>query len=366
METKIENLLASNKFDEAISVCQSANYNGILRLICDSYVSTNVPSTNVPSTNVSTSVPSMDTEVSTNVSTKVPTKLHIKREFTIKLLCNWMSSKDLAMLWNKMTQGNFRWNNMTVVWDKTPDYYVVINATSEYIEPKKTIVFQMEPNMPHHPQIWGPWTNPKNDEFLKVFRHSTDYNNNEWHLSCSYYHLMSIKIEKKYNTVSTIMSSKYTDVGQVKRIDFIKFLESKNFNIDVFGDNKWMYKNYKGDLPYHAKDDGLMPYKYTFNVENHFIPNYYTEKIIDGILSECLVFYSGCINIREYINPNAFVYLELSNFENDYQIVKNAIETDLWSKRIDIIRAEKMKILNEKQFFPRVYNWITNNACPSM
>ena len=166
---------------------------------------------------------------------------------------------------------------------------------------------------------------------------------------------MSKSIDKSIDDIlSTVLSSKYSDIGHIKRIDFIKFLESKNMNVHVFGDNKFEYKNYKGALPPREKDKALFPYKYTFNAENNSIKNYYTEKLIDGILSETLVFYNGCPNIREYIDEKAFVWLELSNFENDYQTIKKAIEEDWWSKRIEYIRAEKIKILNQLQFFPRL------------
>ena len=31
----------------------------------------------------------------------------------IKLLCNFCSSKELSILWKKMTKGNLRWNKIT-------------------------------------------------------------------------------------------------------------------------------------------------------------------------------------------------------------------------------------------------------------
>ena len=89
-------------------------------------------------------------------------------------------------------------------------------------------------------------------------------------------------------------------------------------------------------------------------MENFSIKNYYTEKLIDGILSETLVFYSGCPNVKDYIDERAFVYLELIDFEKDYETVKKAIREDLWSQRIGYIRDAKQKILNELQFFPRL------------
>ncbi len=141
----------------------------------------------------------------------------------------------------------------------------------------------------------------------------------------------------------------------------MKFVENKGcLDVHVYGQNKFLWKNYKGSLPPHKKDDSLFPYKYSFNVENFSIKNYYTEKLIDGILAETLVFYSGCYNIKDYIDERAFVYLELSNFEHDYEIIKSAIMNDLWSERIEYIREAKKKILNDLQFFPRLQKII----CP--
>ena len=90
------------------------------------------------------------------------------------------------------------------------------------------------------------------------------------------------------------------------------------------------------------------------------IKNYYTEKLIDGILGECLVFYSGCPNIRDFIDERAYVYLELSNFEKDYGIIQKAIQEDWYSKRLPYIREAKYKILNELQFFPRLEKFLTS------
>lgn len=284
----------------------------------------------------------------------------------IKLLCNWCSSNDLTFLWNKMSKGNFTWNNIVLVTNEEPDFWVIINAVSdnkEKYDPKRSILFRMEPKMKENPGIWKEWSNPKSSDFLKIFRHENegseqgDFNNCEWHISLTYNQLSNYTFSKRYdNVISTVLSSKYSNIGQVKRINFIKFLE-KQTEVHVYGDNKWNYKNFMGSLPYHKKDNALLPYKYTFNCENHFIPNYFTEKLIDGILSECLVFYTGCLNVKKYIDERAFVYLELSNFEKDAQIVMYAIRDNWYEKRLPYIKNMKQKILNELQFFPRLENF---------
>jgi hypothetical protein len=283
----------------------------------------------------------------------------VKTVKTVKLLCNWTSSESLRELWNKMSQGDYTWNNIRLVTDANPDYFVVVNAPPIGVtcDPSKTIVFQMEPLMEQNKDHWKEWSAPDPKKFFKVCCHKTGYNNNEWHLSKTYSELKTGSVVKNRDfdgVVSTVLSAKYSDPGHIKRIDFVKYLECEKFPVHVFGDNKWGYVDYKGSLPYHQKDNAMFPYKYVFNCENNRVKNYYTEKLIDGILAECLVFYSGCYNIRDFIDERAFVYLELDNFDDDYNKVKEAIANNLWEERIPYIRAAKKKIMNYLGFFPRL------------
>jgi len=286
----------------------------------------------------------------------------VEGKIRILMLCNWCSSQQLCDTWNKMSKGDYTWDNIQIVWSEPCDYYCVINNTNEPFVAEKTIYFRMEPNMQNHPHMWGDWADvnklKEKYNFKYIGDHRTEYNNNEWHLSQTYNQLMTESISKDENLsliVSSVLSDKYSDPGHIRRIDFMKFVEGKgDIKLDIYGGDKFLWKNYKGALPYHQKDKALFAYKYTFNCENFSIKNYYTEKIIDAILSECLIFYSGCYNAREFIDDKAFVYLELSNFEQDYQTIKRAIAEDWWSQRIGYIREAKKKILNELQFFPRL------------
>jgi hypothetical protein len=88
--------------------------------------------------------------------------------------------------------------------------------------------------------------------------------------------------------------------------------------------------------------------------ENNREYNYISEKLWEPIVSECLCFYWGAPNASDYINPLAFIPIDLNNLEETYKIMKNAIDNDLWSERIEIIREEKKKILNYYNFFPTI------------
>ena len=327
MSKKIENFISKNDISSAIKECLNTYNIELLKLLLYKHPNT------------------------TEEYYDAFLKLKKISEIKVKLLCNWCSSEDLSILWNKMSKGNFRWNNIKLVWkhEDVPDYYVVINSTSEYHKKKKTIFFTMEPvNM----------IQPNPFEYLKIFTHETSYNNLEWHLSKTYNELLINQNIQKTKMFSTVLSEKYEDKGHKTRIDFIKYIETK-LDIDVFGNNKFNYKKYMGKLPYHCKDDAIFPYKYTFNCENNSINNYVTEKLIDGILGECLVFYSGCPNVSELIDSRAYIYLELKDFEKDYNTIKNAIEKDLYSERLIYIKKEKQRILNDLQFFPRIEKFLT-------
>ena len=309
-----------------------------------------------------TEITPIETVVTT--ATTVVEKLPIiTEEIRVMLLCNWTTPGDLASEWDKMKPPS---TNILLV-NENPDYWVIINKPSRsemneggegVYDPEKTIVFQMEPMMCNHPEMWGEWSVPDPGKFLRVFTHQISYNNIEWHVSIKanqpfFPHLK--KDPSLENRVSAVLSSKYFDIGHIRRIDFVKYIED-DIDIDVFGDNAFGYKSFKDVvLPYHKKDDGMFPYKYHFAVENHSINNYFTEKIVDGILSECLTFYHGAPNIGDYIYYRCFIFLPIDDMEESKRIVKEAIANDEWSKRIDDIRKEKHKILTgDMNFFNRI------------
>ena len=291
------------------------------------------------------------------------------KRFRIKMLCNWCSSYQLCKEWSNMCTypDTFIWNNIEITWSsKNIDYYVIINSPppGEYYDPKRTIVFQMEPCV-YDPsknwgvKTWGEWANPCDYKFMKVFRHIEALNNVQWQVTPPQH----IPVEDKCNRIISILSSKNIDDGHIKRIEFLRGIEiyGKGISnkIDVYG--KENYHNLKTYVGLTNNKMEFEKYKYCFSCENNSEKNYATEKMWEPILFECLCFYWGCPNLEEYIDSRAFVRLPLDNINECISIITKAIEEDWWSQRIDIIRREKQKILNELGFFPRISK-IINNA----
>jgi FkbM family methyltransferase len=290
----------------------------------------------------------------------------------IKMLCNWTDSKQLCKEWSNMCESGLRWKNYRMVWtDRVEDidYYVIINKPplGAYYDAKKTIVFQMEPwvydeSKPWGVKTWGEWAEPDENKFMHVHSHKKYLNNVQW-LNTIPDNLVGgvgMGQDKLKNRVMSIISEKNFDEGHIKRIEFIRYMESSmncDF-VDVYGrQNYHNFMNYKGTV---ENDNKYMNYKYCINVENNSEYNYATEKIWEPILCECLCFYWGCPNIRDYIDSRAFVLLDMNDFEKSHETIKRAIEEDWWSERIDIIRKEKAKILNELAFFPTLDKIIQN------
>jgi hypothetical protein len=295
-----------------------------------------------------------------------------ENKIKVMLTCHWTDSKTICKLWHKMSEdGNGVWGDLQIVDSLPADFQVIVNSPLEmqFLPDDRVILFRMEPKMEENGGIWKAWADPDPDRtrFLFSGYHKNQLNNLEWHLRATFGELMNSSPEKTAtdSRISTVLSSKFTDPGHKLRVQFAKFIERRfqedargddagAAGIDVFGSNVFSWKKYMGSLPSHEKDAALLPYKYTFNAENHSIDNYCTEKIVDGILSECLTFYWGCPNLETHIDPRAFVRLELVDFEKDYQLILRAVKEDWWSDRIQIIREEKRRILTQLQFFPRV------------
>ena len=291
-------------------------------------------------------------------------KDYINNLIKIKPLCNWESPQELFNDFKRFSKdNNGKWNSFILdPHTNNPDYYLVLNSTTENFEPSKAIWFCMEPKMETHPGWFQFCSMMNNSNPLYNGSHSLQMNNVEWHLSKTYKELCEEESPSKlYDKVlSVVVSDRCVDEGHKLRLDLIKDLDKRKdlgFELHIYGKCKSLnFKNYKGELPRATKDNGIIPYKYHFNAENHSYDNYITEKFTDGIIGETLLFYWGCTNAEKYYDKNCFIKLSLKpeDRETDIKTLKEAILNDEWSKRIETIRKEKKKMFKVYNMYPRI------------
>lgn len=304
----------------------------------------------------------LSNKISNETLTKTSEEI-IKNTVRIKLLCNWTSSEELLQEWKPILKQQFNYQIEFTASNENIDYFIIINKPqneSDYYNPEKTIVYQMEPwihnnNKNWGVKTWGLWAKPDKNKFKHVHSHDEYLNNVQWQIKIP--ETINIPI-KRQNKLISILSEKYFDDGHKKRVNFIRYLEAnENELIHIFGkENYHQLNHYQSELKENKKENHYIHYKYCFSVENNSEYNYASEKIWEPILCECLPFYWGCPNLEEYIDHRAFVRLDLNNMEESLSIIKKAIEEDWWSQRIDIIRKEKERIINELGFLPVLHN----------
>jgi hypothetical protein len=77
-----------------------------------------------------------------------------------------------------MCEKNFTWKDIEITWDNNNiDYYIIINYprnVEDYYDPKKTIIFQMEPSVAI--KHWGKWSEPDESKFMFVGSHKNILN----------------------------------------------------------------------------------------------------------------------------------------------------------------------------------------------
>ncbi len=272
----------------------------------------------------------------------------------IKLIGNWQSCEKMIEEFSVMNH-----EGLELTSKNDADYYVIVNyPNSEFYEPQKSIIFQMEPWVNDETKnwgvkAWGCWAKPKESDFLHVNSHKNFLNPAQWTFSENLE-----KLPEKKDLVSIILSEKINDIGHKLRVEFLR----NNSMFDVYGrSNYHNLSSYVSSVLNENKFNVYSKYKYVLAVENNSEFNYATEKIWEPLLCECLPFYWGCPNLETYINPKAFVRLPLEDIYESTRIVEQAIREDWWSQRIDIIREEKKKIMNELGFFPLIKKIIEKN-----
>lgn len=279
-------------------------------------------------------------------------KSNDKEKRKINLLCNWTNklNKDWEYLIDRKNF-DYEMTNET----NCNNFTIVINSTNNFTknELKNGYHISMEPILGHE-CINENWRG-KGD---------IDRNIAEWHLG----HFHGTRDNLTYEQIENICCEKTVDFVTImggitylprhrQRLEFLKLLSSK-INIDIYGKHKLNDMNtYKG---YSEGKLELLGAKYTLSVENSQEIGYFTEKIHDGILAECLVFYDGCPNIYDYIDQRAIICIDIYKPEKSINIIMEAIKNNEWEKRLKYIRNEKKRIMRGYSVGPTIKSLINN------
>jgi len=180
-----------------------------------------------------------------------------------------------------------------------------------------------------------------------------------YHLGRGYYRWLNDRtyaenrdfvIPEKTLTISAVCSAKAMKwTKHYARIQILKKLVAEVPGADWFGhDVRSFGKKY----------EVLDPYKYHVALENHIDNHYWTEKIADAFLCECLPFYAGAPDLADDFPAESFIPIPIDDPDEAIRIIKESISNDEFSKRREAIRESKRLILEKYNFWQQVIDVI--------
>ncbi|MCF6129913.1 glycosyltransferase family 10 [Flavobacterium sp. AS60] len=176
------------------------------------------------------------------------------------------------------------------------------------------------------------------------------HNANPWFIGKSYDELVALNTPEKTRLISVVSSNKVFTAGHKKRLDFVKKLKNHfGDQLDVFG---------RGIKDFDDKWDVLANYKYSIAIENDNCDDWVTEKLFDCLYAHTLPFYYGCPNLDDYVNKEAYIRIDINNFEESVKIIEEGIKNNEFEKRLPILKKEAKESLNTDNFFPFITKFL--------
>lgn len=146
------------------------------------------------------------------------------------------------------------------------------------------------------------------------------------------------KIYKKNKSISCISSNKSFLPGHIKRLEFVNYIQSTEFDVDLFG---------VGFNEIEGKIEGLKDYRYSIAIENDITPNYITEKIFDCFLSGVIPIYYGAPNLEEYFNMDSIlIFNSIEELKNILLSIRGENGIKFYNNNLNSIQENFIKAKN--------------------
>ena len=175
-----------------------------------------------------------------------------------------------------------------------------------------------------------------------------------WFVDRTYAEVVSTPIPAKSQLLSAVCSAKQMKgTKHWARYRLVKRLSEEISEFAWFGhDIRELGRKY----------EALDGYRYHIAVENHIAPDYWSEKIADAWLCECLPFYAGDPNLGKVFPPESFIPIPIDDPDEAVRIVRRAIAADEFEKRRPAILEAKRLLLEHYNFWAQVIAVIENSA----
>ena len=147
-------------------------------------------------------------------------------------------------------------------------------------------------------------------------------------------------LKEKPRLISAVVSAKTDTTGHRRRLAFMKDLK------DHFGDRlDWFGRGIRNLGA--RKLNSLAEYRYHVVFENGAWPHYWTEKLADAFVANCLPFYWGDPGVSDSFSPDSYVPIDVDNITGTITVLEQAIADDWWSQRQVALAESRRRVVQD-------------------
>jgi hypothetical protein len=188
--------------------------------------------------------------------------------------------------------------------------------------------------------------------YLRQFSRQLKYPALHWFVEIPLEEVLTRQEWPKSKLISAVISNKQLTSGQRRRYRLMT--ELKNH----FGDRlDWFGRGVKDLDPhstvgaakfnYQNKGTGLLDYRYHIVLENGSCPHYWTEKLADAFVANCLPFYWGAPNISDYFEPSSIRRIDVDDPARTIRVIEEALENDEYSRAQGALARARRRLVTE-------------------
>lgn len=145
-------------------------------------------------------------------------------------------------------------------------------------------------------------------------------------------------IHDKNKLVSIIASNKHITIGHKLRHAII----ATDKTLDLFG---------RGYKPIDNKITALKDYMFSVVIENSTTKNYFSEKIVDCLITGTVPVFWGCENISDFFDERGFIFFDSVK---EYKQIRDSLTKEKYLEMLPFIQKNYELSLNYIKFAKRV------------
>jgi hypothetical protein len=117
----------------------------------------------------------------------------------------------------------------------------------------------------------------------------------------------------------------------------------------------------RGFQPFDNKFEILKEYRYSIAIENNIYADYFTEKINECFLSDCMPIYYGCPNIEDFYDPSSLVKIDFNDLKGSIASIEKALEEKYFDNRKALLLSQKEKYFIDYHFPDKLISLLEEN-----